>query len=562
MELLLVDEFARVVRDSLGDSAVPLDDDGKVLCDVTSFLIVNQLAAEAMAASQLAVQDIRSAWKSKAIAALVDDLALHVPLAAGEAVEAEVAPLPAMATASLKALAEPLNFAVPDEAPEAGGGVDQRLRRVAADLADALGPSGLDGAQRAIEWNTQLLTEVRLGGGGRQGARLLRSSCSSESVDGEVVRESEQEQEKQAEVEMIAVARVGRDPPRGATTWNMSVLRQGDTEGWLALTDALVSKMDVSALSKLRGLREALGDDRALAPHEEVADGPPPRVRFSPNAEPQKQSSPGLGIFKPILLVLHVFSGRTSHACALSLAEAAAVRRAIEQGVFSACGLQLALRLRAPLGAGGGRTLAREGAKATTEQKGIIAKQQALLRFCSGDVWLSEGEVEFLGRLAQPQRGAWLSAWKACEAWRRSGGILRWDMTPLGKVLGDTDCVVELLKEESIQRAAVALAALAGGVESAVDLHAWLQRRFREATAPRNEVLRCFEDMAGWALLVEQVCNERGHVVLQALAEEAASRLGGGHCCPPVLQSTCTRQLLGSVDFISAARGLLQTGDG
>jgi hypothetical protein len=66
-----------------------------------------------------------------------------------------------------------------------------------------------------------------------------------------------------------------------------------------------------------------------------------------------------------------------------------------------------------------------------------IAKQQALLRFFHGDVWLSNEETDILSTIiSSGTKAAWLKVWKAFESSRREGGVKKWESTPLGLVLG------------------------------------------------------------------------------------------------------------------------------
>merc|ERR1712232_190458 len=83
--------------------------------------------------------------------------------------------------------------------------------------------------------------------------------------------------------------------------------------------------------------------------------------------------------------------------------------------------------------------LAHEGftSKVSRDLLETVAKQQALLRFFHGDVWLSSEEIEILSNIiSSGQKGAWLKVWKAFESSRREGGVKNWQHTPLGLVLG------------------------------------------------------------------------------------------------------------------------------
>lgn len=219
----------------------------------------------------------------------------------------------------------------------------------------------------------------------------------------------------------------------------------------------------------------------------------------------------------------------------------------------------MALRLRQPFSLGrrgaGGNTLARAGEKVSGDAKEIFAQQTALLRFFHGDVWLSEDEVEYLGTHAEGKQSSWARAWEACDKWRRPGGVRKWQLTPLGRVMGDGEGGAQLMREDLLQASAAGLAAAAGGATRAADLLAWLQDCLGagRAAAPRGEVLGCVDLGECWAALVDQQCDG-GRVELRALAEEAASRLGGRAAGGHILRTTGTRQLMGGSDFIGAMR--------
>ncbi|CAE7245536.1 unnamed protein product [Symbiodinium natans] len=439
LEMILPEDVAAYMRSALQDPrAVPPSNSSRALQDIQACLLMRSLDQEELQTRQLVRQDLGHTWKSQALKAgcsfrllLLLLKSLLVTCAVGSFFKLSLFPEALMSGGPRKdhveVLLETVSSGVVQRAPRT---LQAALRDLAAPFVKAAPVAAA--VERAVERALQLLGDLPedLGCGG-----------------GEIVREQEQQQQLEHQVESEKDTSVSRPHIGESRMWELqqkmeqilSAVIGGDKIQNIHLL-SFPSMADVADVLKAMAASGSAKEAAKALEARGRLDGL--RLRFSPNC----RITEDLPILRPALVALQLFNstkGFTS-TLALSLSEAESIRWILQSSAHesseSSHGFVLHTISEAPMF---------EAPETTMEEHHVLCRNRtfavpqaaiSFLRFYLGESWFSEHEVRCLQDIVgKSKQDDFQRLRSAAFSARRVGGSADWSSTPLAAVLGDRD---------------------------------------------------------------------------------------------------------------------------
>eukprot|EP00435_Cladocopium_sp_Y103_P004932 s3641_g1.t1 len=422
-ERLLGRDGRDVGKDSRDEKALGEASAGEALRDIQAALLLKSLELEELQARQLVRQDLLSSWKDESLAALLAGNNGKDPKDPDKHSDKHLqdAGGTAKAAMSIEASVACLLESVPT------GLASSESRTLEASLRDLASP---------FAKTSSVCAAVDLAV--KRGIQMLGTSSTSGSCTGEIVREQEEQQQQEHQIE--SEEHVAVDRPRIGETryWELEKLQRLVLSHDGAGSDS-ASLFAFPTLAKVAEIVIGIAGSASNAARknpmlETLAEA---GLRFSPNS----RFTTEVPILRPVLVAVQLRHGNDSSALALSPSEAESARWALEnfgapKSSRSGEPIQFCLHIVSEAPTFDASAFHKKVICSNTDIQ-LLSAPICLLRFYLGDSWFSPQELKCLqstiGNHKQDFRRLRAGIFNA----RRQGGAADWSGTPLATVLGD-----------------------------------------------------------------------------------------------------------------------------